>query len=90
LIETIEDVLRSFGVEEFIGTTREASNAVIVKRGGNKSERFLEVATQVVGCWRGFILLPEGRERRGWSRYFRELSKVMAFFFLLPFLVLGW
>jgi hypothetical protein len=40
----------------------------------------LEVAAQVVGCQRGFILLLKGREWRGWSIFFGELSKVMAFF----------
>jgi hypothetical protein len=73
-------VLRSNGFEEFVRNTREASTVVIVKRGGNRAGCFLEVASQAVGCRRGFILLPEGREGRwGWSRFSGELSKVMAF-----------
>jgi hypothetical protein len=80
LIVTIEEVLRSTVVEEFVRSTREASNEVTVKRGGNRAGRFLEVASQVLGGRRGFILLPEGRGGWGWSRFSGELSKVMAFF----------
>lgn len=62
LIKTVEVVLWSTGAKEFVKTTWEASNVVTLKREGNRAERFLEVAAQVVGCLRGFILLPEGRE----------------------------
>jgi hypothetical protein len=41
---------------------------------------FFEVTAQAVGGRRRLILLLEGREGRGWSRFSRELSKVMAFF----------
>jgi hypothetical protein len=44
------------------------------------ADRFLEVAALAVGCRSGFILLPEGCEGWGWSRFFGELNKVMAFF----------
>jgi hypothetical protein len=80
LIVMVEEVLRSTEVEVFVRSTWEASNVVTVKRGGNRAGRFLEVVSQVVGCRRGFILLPEGREGWGWSRFSGELSKVMAFF----------
>lgn len=80
LIEMVEEVLLSAGAEEFVKTTPEASNVVTVKRGGNRDERFLEVAFQVMGCRRGFILLLEGREGRRWSRFSGGLSKAIAFF----------
>jgi hypothetical protein len=41
---------------------------------------FFEVATQAVGCWRGFILLLECCEGRGWSIFYGEPSKVLVFF----------
>jgi hypothetical protein len=52
LIEIVEEVLRHTGV-------------VTVKRRGNWASRFLEVVVQFEGAWRGFIMLPEGREGRG-------------------------
>jgi hypothetical protein len=32
------------------------------------------------GGRRGLVLIPEGREGRGWSRFASKLSKVEAFF----------
>jgi hypothetical protein len=49
LIETMEEVLRHIGVEEFVRSTREASNVVTVKRGGNRAGHFLEVVVQGEG-----------------------------------------
>jgi hypothetical protein len=79
LIETVEEVLQSIGAEEFIKTTLDASNVVTIKRGSNKAGSFLEVAAQVVGCRTGFILLPEGRDGQGSSRFSGKLSKVALF-----------
>jgi hypothetical protein len=39
----------------------------IVRRGGNRVGRFLEVAVYAVGGRRGFLMLPEGHEGWGWS-----------------------
>lgn len=44
------------------------------------ANHFLEAVAPAVGCRRGFILLPKGCEGWGWSRFFGELSKVVAFF----------
>ncbi len=40
LIETMEEVLRHIGVEEFVRSTREASNVIIVKRGRQQGRSF--------------------------------------------------
>lgn len=80
LVARVEEVLQNPGVEEFVKSTQEASKVLIVWRGGHKVECFLEVATHVVGGRRRIILLLEGHEERGWGRFFRELSKVLAFF----------
>jgi hypothetical protein len=45
----MEEVLRHIGVEEFVRSTREASNVVTVKRGGNRAGHFLEVVVQGEG-----------------------------------------
>jgi hypothetical protein len=80
LISKMEWVLRNTGVEEFVDSFREGSKAVIVRRGGNKAGRFLEVAVYAEGGRKGMVLFPEGRAGRGWSRVSGELSKALAFF----------
>jgi hypothetical protein len=40
LIETVEEVLRHTRVKEFVRHTREASNVIAIKRGGNTAGRF--------------------------------------------------
>jgi hypothetical protein len=65
LIVTVEEVMRSTGVEEFVKTTLEPSNIITVQRGSNRASRFLEVADQAVGCLRAFILMSEGHEGQG-------------------------
>jgi hypothetical protein len=75
----MEWVLRNTGVEDFVESFREGSKAVIVRRGGNKAGRFLEVAVYAEGGRNGMVLFPEGRAGRGWSCVSGELSKAMAF-----------
>jgi hypothetical protein len=49
LVSKVEWVLRNTGVEDFVDSFREGSKAVIVRRGGYKAGRFLEVAVYVKG-----------------------------------------
>jgi hypothetical protein len=60
LISNVEEVLRDPGDEEFVKSFREESKAIIVRRGGSKARRFLEVAVYVEGGWRGLVMFPEG------------------------------
>jgi hypothetical protein len=79
LVSKMERVLRNTGDEDFVDSFREGSKAVIVRRGGNKAGRFLEVAVYAEGGRKGMVLFPEGRAGRGWSRISGELSKALAF-----------
>jgi hypothetical protein len=76
----VEEVLQNLGFENFVKSFREGSKVTIVRRGGNSSDRFLEVAVYAVGGRRGMIAFPEGRDGRGWGRVSGELSKVLVFF----------
>lgn len=80
MVEEDQEVLRNPGVEEFVKSTREASEVLIVQRHSNKVGHFLEVVAHVVEGWRRIILQPEGCDRRGWGRVSRQLSKVLASF----------
>jgi hypothetical protein len=79
LIAKVEEVIRNPGDEEFVKSFREESKAIILRRGGNKAGRFLEVAVYAEGGRRGLVMFPEGRGGRGWSRVFGELSKAQVF-----------
>jgi hypothetical protein len=67
-------VLQNPGFENFVKSFREGSKVTIVRRSGNCSGRFLEVAVYAVGGRRGMIVFPEGRDGRGWGRVSGELS----------------
>jgi hypothetical protein len=65
LLLTVEEFLRNSGVVDFIESFREGSKVTIVRRGGNKFGRFLQVAVYAVGGLRGLVLFPEGHDGRG-------------------------
>jgi len=79
LLSMVEEVLQNPGFD-FVKSFREGLKVTIVRRGGNSSGRFLEVAVYDVGGRRGMIVFPEGRDGQGWGRVSGELSKVLAFF----------
>jgi hypothetical protein len=80
LIVTMEEVMQTDRIVDFVNSNQEASKVLTVRRGGNRDGWFLVVLTQTVGGRRNIIVVLEGREGRGWSRFAGELSKVMAFF----------
>jgi hypothetical protein len=79
LVSLVEEVLHNIVFEDFVKSFREGSKVTIVRRGGNRFGRFLEVAVYVVDGQRGMTLFPEGWDVRGWSCVFGELSKALAF-----------
>jgi hypothetical protein len=80
LSSTMEELVRNTDSKDFIKSFREGSKVTIVQRGSNVSDRFLEVAVYAVGGRRGLIMVPEGREGQGWSRFAAEMSKVKVYF----------
>jgi hypothetical protein len=75
----MEVALQNPGVEDFVKSFREDSKALLVRRGGNRDGRFLELAVYAEGGRKGLILLPEGREGRGWRCVAGELGRVLTF-----------
>jgi hypothetical protein len=80
LLSMVEEVLQNPGFEDFVKSFSEGSKVTIVRRGGNSSGRFLEVAVFAVGGRRRMIVFPEGHDGLVWGRVSGELSKVLAFF----------
>lgn len=63
----MDELLRFPGDEEFVKSFREGQKILIVRRGGNNSDRFLAVVVYAVGDWRGLLLIPDGRDRATFS-----------------------
>jgi hypothetical protein len=63
----------------FVKSLREDSKVTIVRGGRNRCGRFLEVAVYAMGSQRGMTMFLEGRDRQGWRRDSRELSKAPTF-----------
>jgi hypothetical protein len=75
-IEALKDL-----VKDFVKYFREDVKALMVRGGGNKAGRYLEVVAFVEGGRKGAIWLPGGREGWGWgwSRILGELLQFLAF-----------
>jgi hypothetical protein len=80
LSSTMEELVCDSNSKDFIKSFKEGSKVTIIQRGSNMSGQFLEVAMYAVGGWRGLIMVPKGREGRGWSRFAAEMSKVKIYF----------
>jgi len=79
LVSMVEDALRSTVSKDFVKSFREGSKVTIVRSGANRCGRFLEVAVYAMGSQRGMTMFLEGRDRQGWRRDSRELSKAPTF-----------
>ncbi|GLT69620.1 hypothetical protein SLA2020_417570 [Shorea laevis] len=76
----MEELVRNSDPKDFIKSFREGLKVTIIQRGSNMSGRFLEVAVYEVGGRRGLIMVPKGREGRGWSHFAVEMRKVKVYF----------
>jgi hypothetical protein len=59
LADMVEEVLKSLGKEDFVKSYHEDENLLMVRGGGNKVGRYLEVAIYADGGWKGIIWLPD-------------------------------
>jgi hypothetical protein len=66
--------------QPFTESSRDGYKAFFAQRGVNRAGGFLELAEYAVGGRRGLIIVPEGRDKRGWKRFAEELGKVSAAF----------
>jgi hypothetical protein len=66
LADTVEEVLKSPGKEDFIKSYRQDEKVMMVRGGGSKADHYLEVAVYAKGGQKGIIWLLEGHEGWGW------------------------
>jgi hypothetical protein len=79
VVATMELALLNTGLKDFVKSFQEDQQVLIVRRGENRVGCFLKLEVYAEGGRQGLILLLEGRQGRGWGRFERELSKVVAF-----------
>ncbi len=61
LADMVEELLKSLGKEDFIKSYREDEKVLMVRGGGNKAGRYLEVAIYAKCGRKGIIWLPDSR-----------------------------
>jgi hypothetical protein len=66
--------------QPFTESSRDGNKAFFAQRGVNRAGGFLELAEYAVGGRKGLIIVPEGRDKRGWKRFAEELGKVSTAF----------
>jgi hypothetical protein len=76
----VVEVLEYPGKEDFVKSYNKDEKVLMVREGGNKAGRYLEVAVYAKGVRKGIIWLPEGRGGWGWQRFVRELRQMLKFF----------
>ncbi|GLT71106.1 hypothetical protein SLA2020_431470 [Shorea laevis] len=80
LKKTVERMVLMDEDQPFTESSREGNRAFFAQRGANRAGCFLELAEYAVGGRRGLIIVPEGRDKRGWKRFAGELGKAMTAF----------
>ncbi|GLT54090.1 hypothetical protein SLA2020_273190 [Shorea laevis] len=58
--------------QPFTESSRDGNKAFFAQRGVNRAGGFLELAEYAVGGRKGLIIVPEGRDKRGWKRFARN------------------
>jgi hypothetical protein len=83
LKKSMEKIVRLREESDFIDSSREGNKAFIAQKASNRAGRFVEIAEHRVGGRRGLIV-PEGRQGRGWKLSAAELGKVVTLFSSSP------
>lgn len=80
LLAIVVEVLNAETRKEFLKSSRVGSKAFIVQRHANRNGRYLVIGEYGGGGRRSSIIIPEGREGKGWYEWVIELQKVATFF----------
>jgi hypothetical protein len=77
--DTVEEVMKDLGKKEFAKFFCEDVKVLMVRGGGNKVVRYLEVGAFTKGGRKGVIWLLKGRQGWGWSQVAAELQQLLKF-----------
>jgi hypothetical protein len=77
-VDTVEEMQKSLGEEDFVKSYCEDEKVLIVCGSGNKANRYLEVAVYAEGDRKCIIWLPNGRGGWGWRRLVGELRQLLV------------
>jgi hypothetical protein len=84
LKKSMEKIVCSPEESDFLDSSKEGNKAFIAQKSSNRAGRFVEIAEYRVGGRRGLIVVPKGRQGRGWKLFAAELGKVVALFSCSP------
>jgi hypothetical protein len=79
LKDTVEEAMKDPGKKYFVKSFREDVKVLMVRGGGNKVGRYLEVGAFAEEGHKAVIWLPEGYQGWGWSRVVAELQQMLEF-----------
>jgi hypothetical protein len=79
LVAKVEEAFQSQVKDGSAKGFREDENSLLVREGCNKAGRFLEVAVEADGGWKGMIWLLEGKKGWGWRRFVSEMRRMLEF-----------
>jgi hypothetical protein len=85
-LETVKDLLQAEGQKVFAKKFRFSSRAFLAQRGSNKRMCFLALVEYEGGSWKGYLVIPEGREGKGEGGFAYQLHNAME---LLSFAGVG-
>jgi hypothetical protein len=79
VVATVEEALKAPVKKDFVSSYCKDPKALMVRWGGNKASRYLEVANYAKGGRKGINWIPEGRKGWRWSRVMGELRQLLKF-----------
>lgn len=77
LVDSVEEALKSPGIDDFVKSFRQAEKTIMVRGGGNKAGHFLKILVFSEGVRNSSIWIPEGRGGWGWRRFVGELRQMI-------------
>ena len=78
LLTIVEDVISSANPRSFARTFRDGDKVFIMQLGANAYGNFVMISKLVHRCWKGFIMVLEGKLGSGWRGFGFHLRKAIA------------
>ena len=78
MLAMMEDFIFSEPSGHFARSVRDGESVLILQLGSNAHGSFLMISELLHGCWKGFIIVSEGKSGGGWRGFCLHLRKVIA------------
>ena len=78
LLSMMEVFIYSESPGHFARTVRDGKTVFILQSSSNAHGSFLMISELLHGCWKGFMVVPEGKLGSGWRGFVCHLRKALA------------